>query len=46
LKTTHVRGNEKKLYIILEGAMLETVKVSFTSPLNSGMSPLFILFTF
>jgi hypothetical protein len=34
LKTTHVRGNEKKLFIVLEGAQLETVKVSYQKALS------------
>lgn len=30
LATSHVRAQEKRLIIVLEGAQLETVKVSFS----------------
>lgn len=32
LATTHIRSQEKRLIVVLEGAQLETVKVSYISP--------------
>lgn len=31
LSTTHIRSQEKRLIVVLEGAQLETVKVSFVN---------------
>lgn len=41
LATSHVRAQEKRLIVILEGAQLETVKVSTQSPHFPSTRPMY-----